>query len=65
VIDLIKAELHKRRMTQQELAELAGVSEPCIFRFLRGNPDNLPDWKLGAWALYQVEETRRQLAVKA
>ena len=36
VIDVIKAEMRKRRMTQQELAELAGVSEPCIFRFLAG-----------------------------
>ena len=36
VIDVIKAEMRKRRMTQQELAQLAGVSEPCIFRFLAG-----------------------------
>jgi len=36
VIDLIKAEMRKRRITQQELAELAGVSEPCIFRLLAG-----------------------------
>jgi predicted transcriptional regulator len=36
VIDLIKAEMRQRRMTQRELAELARVSEPCIFRFLAG-----------------------------
>ena len=36
MIDLIKAEMRKRRITQQELAELAGLSEPCIFRFLAG-----------------------------
>jgi predicted transcriptional regulator len=36
VIDLIKAEMRKRRMTQQELAGLAGLSEPCIFRLLAG-----------------------------
>jgi predicted transcriptional regulator len=36
VIDLIKSELRKHHLTQRELAELAGVSEPCIFRFLAG-----------------------------
>ena len=36
VIDFIKAEMRQRRMTQQELAELTGLSEPCIFRFLAG-----------------------------
>jgi predicted transcriptional regulator len=36
VIEFIKAEMRKRRMTQQELAELAGLSEPCIFRFMAG-----------------------------
>ncbi len=34
MIEFIKAEMRKRRMTQQELARLAGLSEPCIFRFL-------------------------------
>ncbi len=28
VIDVIKAEMRQRRMTQQELAELTGLSEP-------------------------------------
>ena len=36
MIDLIKAEMRKRRITQGELAQLAGLSEPCIFRFLAG-----------------------------
>ena len=36
MIDFIKAEMRKRRMTQQELAQLAGLSEPCIYRFLTG-----------------------------
>ncbi len=36
MIDFIKSEMRKRRMTQQELARLAGLSEPCIFRFLAG-----------------------------
>ncbi len=34
MIDLIKAEMRLRRITQGELAQLAGVSEPCIFRLL-------------------------------
>jgi predicted transcriptional regulator len=36
VIDLIKAEMNRRRITQEELARLAGVSEPCVHRFLVG-----------------------------
>ncbi len=36
MIDFIKSEMRKRRITQQELAALAGLSEPCIFRFLAG-----------------------------
>lgn len=36
MIDVIKAEMRKRRMTQGELAQLARVSEPCIFRLLAG-----------------------------
>ena len=40
VIDIIKAEMRQRRITQGELARLAGVSEPCIFRLLarKSNP---------------------------
>ncbi len=36
MIDFIKAEMRQRRITQQELAQLAGLSEPCIFRLLAG-----------------------------
>jgi transcriptional regulator with XRE-family HTH domain len=36
VIEFIRAEMRKRRMTQREFAELAGVSEPTLFRFLAG-----------------------------
>jgi transcriptional regulator with XRE-family HTH domain len=33
-IGFIKAEMRKRRMTQRELADLIGVSEPFMLRFL-------------------------------
>lgn len=36
MIDVIKAEMRARRITQGDLARLAGVSEPCIFRLLAG-----------------------------
>ena len=36
MIDFIKVEMRQRCMTQQELAQLTGLSEPCIFRFLAG-----------------------------
>jgi DNA-binding phage protein len=34
VIDFIKVQMRTRRLTQEELARLAGVSEPCVFRLL-------------------------------
>jgi DNA-binding phage protein len=36
MIDFIRSEMRKRRISQAELAELAGLSEPCVFRFLAG-----------------------------
>jgi predicted transcriptional regulator len=36
MIGLVKAEMRKRRMTQQELAQLVGLSEPCLHRLLAG-----------------------------
>ena len=34
MIDLIKGEMLHRRITQEDLARLAGVSEPCLHRLL-------------------------------
>jgi len=34
MIDLVKAEMRRRRITQEELARLAGISEPCLHRLL-------------------------------
>ena len=36
MIDFIRSEMRKRRVTQQELAELSGLSEPCVHRLLAG-----------------------------